>query len=134
MGRPTSDGRAIRRAGAILLVASLVLGVVSSAAAGDGVRRRGSCSGGPGEWELRVSREDARTLRVRFLIDDVDSGKTWQLFISDNGVRVYSGTKVARDGQVRVRRLIPDLAGTDRITASGVNADDGTTCGGRVSF
>ena len=102
--------------------------------AGDDVRRRGDCAG-DGDWDLRVERIDRNTLKVRFKIDDVDPGESWQVFISDNGVRVYSGTKVAnREGELRVRRKIADRAGTDRIAASGVNVADGTTCQGSVSF
>lgn len=119
---------------AVCVVVLLTLSATLSASAGgDRVRRRGSCAG-PGDWELIVRRRSATTLQVRFKIDDVDSGETWQLFVSDNGVRVYSGTKTAHDGEVRVRKLIADRAGTDRVAASGVNADDGTTCTGSVSF
>jgi hypothetical protein len=109
--------------------------VASPATAGDGVRRRGDCAGGEGDWDLRVDRVDHDTLRVRFKIDDVDPGEPWQLFLSDNGTRVYSGTKTANsEGEVRVRRKIADRSGTDKVAASGVNVDDGTTCQGSVSF
>jgi hypothetical protein len=112
----------------------VVLGA-SAASAGDGVRRRGDCTGGDGDWDLRVERVDRSTLAVRFKIDDVDPGESWQLFLSDNGTRVYSGTKTAnREGELRVRRRIADRAGTDRVAASGVNVNDGTTCQGSVSF
>jgi hypothetical protein len=57
----------------------------------------------------RVVRVDRDTLAVRFKINDVDPGESWQLFLSDNGTRVYSGTKTASsDGEVRVRRRIAD--------------------------
>ena len=117
-----------------LAVCVVVVGA-GSASAGDGVRRRGDCAGGEGDWDLRVERVDRTTLAVRFKIDDVDPGESWQMFLSDNGTRVYSGTKTASsDGEVRVRRRIADRSGTDRIGASGVNVNDGTTCQGSVSF
>jgi len=107
----------------------------SAASAGDGVRRRGDCTGGEGDWDLRVERVDRSTLAVRFKIDDVDPGDSWQLFLSDNGTRVYSGTKTANsEGELRVRRRIADRSGTDRVSASGVHVNDGTTCQGSVSF
>lgn len=129
----------VSRAWRLVVIVALLIGLSVSLAAhpvwaDDGVRRRGECAG-EGDWRLRVDRIDRRTLRVRFRIDDVDRGETWQLFISRNGVRVYSGTKVADDGgEVRVRRRIADRAGTDRIAASGVNVADGTTCQGSVRF
>jgi len=111
------------------------LGTASPAAADDEVRRRGSCSGGPGDWVLRVRREDAGRLRVRFKIDDVAAGQSWQLFLSDDGTRIYSGTKTASSsGEVRVSLLTTNRAGTDRIAASGVNTRIGTTCEGSLSY
>ncbi|HSL11741.1 MAG TPA: hypothetical protein VLA82_10555 [Actinomycetota bacterium] len=120
---------------ALCLAMCAVLLAAMPAAASGGVRKRGDCSGGEGGWELRVDRVDRDTLRIRFRIDDVDAGETWQLFISDNGTRVYSGTKRATsDGEVRIRRAIRDRAGTDKVAASGVNVNDGTTCQGSVAF
>ena len=125
-------GRSFR---ALCLGLCAALMTAGSASAGDGVRRRGDCAGGEGDWDLRVERVDRNTLAVRFKIDDVDPGETWQMFLSDNGSRVYSGTKTASsDGEVRVRRRIADRSGTDRIGASGVNVNDGTQCQGSVSF
>lgn len=95
---------------------------------------RGSCSGGPSEWRLRVAHETARTLRIRFQIEEGDPGRAWQLFVSDNGVRVYAGTKVAdEEGRIRIQRWTRDRAGRDRIRATGVNLDTGETCSGSVS-
>ena len=111
------------------------LGAPSPAGADDEVRRRGSCSGGPGDWVLRVRREDGGRLRVRFKIDDVAAGQAWQLFLSDDGTRIYSGTKTASSsGEVRVSLLTTNRVGTDRIAASGVNTKNGTTCEGSLSY
>jgi hypothetical protein len=113
----------------------LVVGLASPVTAGGDVRRRGSCSGGPGEWSLRVQRESRRKLRVRFEIDDVPTGQRWQLFLSNDGHRVYSRTKTSRrGGEVRVRILIRNRPGRDRIAASGVNTRTGTTCEGSVRY
>lgn len=112
--------------------AALVLGATSALASEDA---RGSCSGGPSEWRLVVGREDDRTLRIRFRIEDGEPDQAWQLFLSDDGVRVYAGTKVSNDdGRVQVRRLTTDLVGRDRIEAAGVNVDTGESCSGRVVF
>ncbi|HEY7762908.1 MAG TPA: hypothetical protein VIC52_07835, partial [Actinomycetota bacterium] len=113
----------------------LVVGLASPVSAGRDVRRGGSCSGGPGEWSLRVQRESPTKLRVRFEIDDVPTGQRWQLFLSNDGDRVYSRTKTSgRGGEVRVRIVIRNRPGRDRIAASGVNTRTGTTCEGSVRY
>jgi hypothetical protein len=120
---------------ACALSLALALTGASPAAADDEVRRRGDCSGGRGDWVLRVRREDAGRLRVRFKIDDVPAGQSWQLFLSDNGTRIYSGTKTSSSsGEVRVSLLTTNRAGSDRIAASGVNTKSGTTCEGSLSY
>jgi hypothetical protein len=129
--------RTVTRASVLTSTLALVFALMaaSPAAADDEVRRRGSCSGGPGDWVLRVRREDAGRLRVRFKIDDVAAGQSWQLFLSDNGTRIYSGTKSASSsGEVRVAMLTTNRAGTDRIAASGVNTKNGSTCEGSLSY
>jgi hypothetical protein len=124
---PGTRIRAIALALALLLAAA-------PAHASDEVRRRGSCSGGPGDWTLRVRRDDG-ALRVRFTIDDVRSGQSWQLFLSDNGTRIFSGSKSSdAEGEVRVSKRTTDRAGSDRIAASGVNTQNGTTCEGSLSY
>jgi hypothetical protein len=82
-----------------------------------------------------VARESDTTLRIRFRIEDGEPAQAWQLFISDDGDRVYAGTKVSDDdGRVRVRTVTVDRAGRDRIEAAGVNLDTGGSCSGRLSF
>jgi len=84
---------------------------------------------------LRVQRESRTKLRIRFEIDDVPAGQRWQLFLSDNGTRVYPRTKVSRrGGEVRVRIATRNRPGRDHIAASGVNTKTGTTCEGSVRY
>jgi hypothetical protein len=132
-----SQRRTMTRAGvlACALAVSLALMDASPAGADDEVRRRGDCTGGPGDWVLRARREDGGRLRVRFKIDDVAAGQSWQLFLSDNGTRIYSGTKTSSSsGEVRVSVLTTNRTGSDRIAASGVNTKNGTTCEGSLSY
>ncbi|MDH4112285.1 MAG: hypothetical protein OEV60_06310 [Actinomycetota bacterium] len=125
--------RTFRRPVALALAAMLLL--AAPALAGDGARRRGSCSGGPGDWTLRVRRVDGGYLRVRFAIDDVKAGQPWQLFLSDNGTRIYSGTKRSTSsGEVHVSRRTRNRAGSDRIAASGVNTETGTSCDASLRY
>jgi len=124
----------IRSIRVVALALSLTLLISFPAQAVDPVERRGDCVNGPGEWRLVVQSEGPGTLRVRFELKDVVSGQTWQLFLSDDGVGIFSGTKVADDGDLRVRNLTADRAGRDRISASAVNMDSGSTCGGSLRF
>jgi hypothetical protein len=99
------------------------------------VRRRGPCSGGPSRWELRVGRESRTSLRIRFEIGGGAAEQTWQVFLSDGGTRIYAGSKVSGGGgEVRVRKLTRDRAGSDRIKASGVNLATGESCLGAVTY
>lgn len=116
------------------LALGLVLLLSTPATAGGQVEQRGDCVSGPGEWRLVVQPEGPRTLRIRFELKDVVSGQTWQLFLSNNGVGILSVTRVADDGDLRVRKLTRDRPGRDRISATAVNVDSGATCGGSVRF
>jgi hypothetical protein len=123
-----------RRIVAALAVVALLITARPAAAGGDSVRREGSCSG-PGDWHLRVSRETATTIRVRFDIEHVDPGDSWQLFLSDNGHRIYSATKVAgAGGEVHAKKITSDRAGTDRVKASGVDVTSGGSCDGALTY
>ncbi len=118
----------------ICAVAALWLLIDVSGLAWGAVLREGSCSG-PGEWYLRVSRESATALRVRFRIENVRPGDSWQMFLSDNGSGILARTKVAdSDGEVRVGTITRDLSGTDRIKGSGVNISASGSCDGAATF
>ncbi|MGZ8628935.1 MAG: hypothetical protein ACXWYN_09475 [Actinomycetota bacterium] len=117
----------------LLSVAVIVLALLAARPALAGDEARGACSGGVGEWRLKVRPHDG-ALRIRFEISDAEDGERWQLFVSDDGQRVYAGTRFADDGgQIRVRTATADRAGRDRIKATGVNLDTGTTCSGVVA-
>ena len=116
----------------IAVALTLTLALPSSASTRDEVRRHGSCSGGRGDWALRVRREGGGRLRVRFRIDHVAAGESWQLFLSDNGTRIFSGTRRSNaGGEVRMTKYPANRPGSDRISASGVNRAHRTTCEGR---
>lgn len=120
------------RVGALVLGLALLMSTPASA--GAPVEQRGDCVGGSGEWRLVVQREGPNSLRVRFELKDMVSGETWQVFLSDNGVGIFSGTKVADEGGLRVRKLTRDRSGRDRISATAVDMDSGATCGGSLRF
>ena len=118
----------------VALALCFALLLSSQASASGPVERRGDCVGGPGEWRLVVQREGASTLRVRFELKDVVSGQTWQLFLSDDGVGIFSATTTAADDGLWVRKVTRDRAGRDRISATALNVDSGATCGGSLRF
>jgi hypothetical protein len=103
-------------------------------AGGDDVTRSGSCSG-HGDWKLRVRREAASTIRVRFDIEHVQPGETWQLYLSDNGTRIFSASRVAdSEGELRAIRVTANRSGTDHVKGSGVNVTVGGTCDGALAY
>ena len=116
-------------------VAALSLVVAAPAlAGGNSVRRAGSCSG-HGGWDLRVSRENAKTISVRFDIEQVHPGDSWQLFLSDDGMGIFAGTRIADpDGELRAIKLTSNRSGADQIKGSGVNVTAGGSCIGAVKF
>jgi hypothetical protein len=117
-----------------VVLALSALATTTAARANDRMERQGSCSSG-GDWRLRVEHRDANTLRVRFRIEDTPAGDVWELFLSDNGVRFFAGTRTAdSNGEVRVSRTTRDRAGTDRIKAYGYSRGTGETCSGSVAF
>ena len=126
------------RSRAALVAACVVLMLVAAspgarAGAGD-VRRSGSCSG-RGEWHLRVRHATPTTIRVSFTIERLDQGDTWQLFVSDNGTRIASASRVVDAGEeVRVTKVTANRSGDDRVRASGVNVTDGGSCDGALTY
>jgi hypothetical protein len=120
-----------------MICAAAVVSLLAAvpAQAGAAVLREGSCSGGPGDWRLRVRRESASTIRVRFDIENVDPGDSWQLFLSDNGTRIFSGTRVAdAQGELHAIKITANRSGPDRVKASGVNITSGGSCDGALTY
>jgi hypothetical protein len=77
---------------------------------------------------------DDGTIRVKFRIDTGIPGDEWQLFVSDDGERVFAGTRVAEaDGVVRLTRRTRDRTGPDEISATGLDVLDGETCTGDLT-
>jgi len=118
----------------VSLTGVLALALIATTVRASDGEVRGSCSGGSAEFRLRVRPGDEGRLRVRFEIEGSGSGERWQLFLSNDGVRIIARTKLADDGgRVRVRRATEDGAGRDRISASGVNLDTGVSCSASVT-
>jgi hypothetical protein len=119
---------------ALTVALAFLAGAPALALAGGG-DVEGACVGGPSEWRLRVSGTGDAALRVRFEIGHGDEGQEWQLFISDNGQRIFAGSRTsAGGGQVRVRVLTSDLPRRDRIKATGANVATGESCSASIRY
>ncbi|MBM6405530.1 hypothetical protein JQN72_14890 [Phycicoccus sp. CSK15P-2] len=125
----------IRRAGVVAASVALVATTAPLAAAKDPeVRTSGTCSSGA-TWKLKAKGDDGR-LEVELEVDSNRVGQTWSWSLSDNGVRVGSGTArtTAPSGSFEVERRVANRAGTDTITATARHAASGQTCRARAVF
>ena len=120
---------------AILVLAAAATAVPSPASAGDGrIVRRGACTG-PSDWKLDVRQEDGARLRVSLEIEGGRSGQAWHIFLSDDGVGIFSGTRTSGSGgylEVRVRTTA--RAGADAVKAAANNVASGESCTGRATL
>ena len=120
---------------AIVVLAAATIAVPSPASAGDGrIVRRGTCTG-PSGWKLDVRQEDGARLRVALEIEGGRSGQAWHIFLSDDGVGIFSGTRTSGSGgylEVRVRTT--DRAGADAVKAAANNVASGESCTGRATL
>jgi hypothetical protein len=111
-----------------------LLAAVPALASGDSITRQGQCSG-PAYWRLRVSRQSAATIRVRFDIKHAAAGDSWQLFLSDDGTRIFAGTRVAdSQGELHAVKVTADRPGIDRVKGSGVNVTASGSCNGSAPY
>jgi hypothetical protein len=122
------------------LAASAALATVALAApaatAGDDdgrVEKRGSC-GGTTDWKLKAKHDDGR-IEVEYEVDSNRNGQTWNVKITDNGVRIFKGTRTTKapSGSFSVELRTADRSGTDTIRATATNPGTGETCAGRVT-
>jgi hypothetical protein len=82
-----------------------------------------------------VSRQSAATIRVRFDIKHATAGDSWQLFLSDDGTRIFAGTRVAdSQGELHAVKVTTNRPGIDRVKGSGVNVTAAGSCNGSASF
>jgi hypothetical protein len=118
---------------AVLVVGTFTIAPNATAKEGD-VIRTGSCSGAS-DWKLKLSPENGR-IEVEFEVDSNKVGQTWRVRIRQNGVLIFSGTRMtqAPSGSFTVRRLAKDHAGTDAFRARAENLASGETCVGRASI
>jgi hypothetical protein len=128
-----------RRSIAAGLLALALVGAGGGAAQAKGgggqeVRTSGSCSAAS-DWKLKAKSDDGR-LEVELEVDSNRVGQTWQVSMSDNAVRFFSGSRVtqAPSGSFEVEKRVANKAGADRITAVATNPTSGERCSAALSF
>lgn len=119
------------RIAACALAGFALVGTVGAlpAAAKDGdVRVAGTCNTGA-KTKLKLAPRDGR-IEVEFEVDSNRNGQRWSVRMRQNGALVHDGTAVTRapSGSFTVRKVLPNTAGTDQVTAVGRNAATGQTC------
>jgi hypothetical protein len=122
-----------RRSVATGLLALLVVGSGTGAASAKGGhdherRATGSCSAAT-DWKLKVKQDDRR-LEVELEIDANRTGQRWHVSMSDNGHRLFEGSRVThgRSGSFEIERSARNRPGVDRIRAVASNARTGEHC------
>ena len=94
---------------------------VAGAKGGNGVTVKGKCTASSAS-KLKVKADSGR-IETEFEVDQNVIGAHWTVSIKDNGTVVAraNATTTAPSGSFTVRRLIPNRAGTDTVTASATN-------------
>jgi hypothetical protein len=107
---------------------------VANAKGGGGVTVNGKCSASSTS-KLKVKADNSK-IETEFEVDQNVVGAKWKVTISDNGAVVAHAKKttVAPSGSFTVRKRIPNLTGTDLITASAKNVSSGETCSATASI
>ncbi|HEX5560119.1 MAG TPA: hypothetical protein VFX52_00655 [Nocardioidaceae bacterium] len=129
-----------RTAAAAVAAAALIGGVVAAGATpasakGVEARSSGHCGATSTTWKLKAKADGSR-IETELEVDSNRAGQLWTVSLSDNRVRVYTGTRhtTAPSGSFSVERLLANRTGRDVITADARNAVTGQTCHGTVTF
>ena len=120
------------------LMTAIAIGACAAPAAALGndadVRGAGSCDG-DSSAKIKVKPDDGR-LQVEFEVDQNKNGREWRVRFRDNGDVVFRGsaTTKAPSGSFSIERRIDDMAGADKIVATGVDKASGERCRAKVTI
>jgi hypothetical protein len=94
----------------------------------------GGCSGAA-EWKVKLSRQHGG-IEVEYEVDASRRGQQWRVALFHDGRRFARDvfTTHGLSGSFTVRRVQPNRAGRDRISARAVRLGDRQTCRGGGSF
>jgi hypothetical protein len=111
-----------------------VAGIGAAHAAGDDVRRQGSCSGSA-DWKIKAKPDDGR-IEVEAEIDSNRTGQEWRWVLRHNSGVTARGTSTttAPSGSFEVHRRTVDADGTDSFTFRAVHNATGQVCVAKVSL
>ena len=128
-----------RLATALALLGLAALAAAAPGLADDGerveVRRQGACTGVTrATWELRLRADEGR-IQVEFRVRASAPGTTWRVVLLHERRVVYTGRVTAPpdDRSLRVRRTVPDWAGTDAFVAR-ATGPRGALCTGAATL
>jgi len=129
MNRLAQHAAALTATAALGATGLLALAPSASAKSGPEVVARGACAGAV--WKLKGKHDDGR-LEVELEVDSNRNGQTWAVVLTDNGARVFSGTRVTKapSGSFSVERRIADRPGVDTVVATAKRGS--ATCTGRI--
>jgi hypothetical protein len=116
------------------VLAVLALGATPIASAKDGdVRVAGNCTK-TSTSKLKLSAENGR-IEVEFEVDQNRNGVRWVLGVSQNGRKVFAGTRVTKapSGSFEARLLASNAATADRFVAT-AKSPSGEVCTARATF
>ena len=119
---------------AVGAVMAIAVPGIASAKGGDGVTVKGTCTA-TSSSQLKLKADNGR-IETEFEVDQNVVGATWKVTMSDNGTVVAraNATTTAPSGSFTVRRLIPNRAGTDKVTARAKNVSTGEICSATASL
>ncbi len=119
---------------AVGAVMAIAVPGIATAKGGNGVTAKGKCTAASSS-KLKVKADDRR-IETEFEVDQNVVGAKWKVTIKDNGTVVAhaNATTSAPSGSFEVRRLIPNRAGTDMVTASATNQATGEICSATASL
>jgi len=119
---------------AVGAVMAIAVPGIASAKGGDGVTVKGTCTA-TSSSQLKLKADNGR-IETEFEVDQNVVGATWKVTMSDNGTVVAraNATTTAPSGSFTVRRLIPNRAGTDKVTARAKNVATGEICSATASL
>jgi hypothetical protein len=125
------------RIAALGVVSALALGTATALPADAKtvkIRKQGTCSKAS-HWKLVVSHDDG-VIETEFEVDENRVGRKWNVVITDNGDRVFTGSRITKapSGSFTVARRPTDRAGLDHIIATAKAVRTGETCVGRAAI
>ena len=111
--------------GALTLGALVVPAATFASGGGSFVRSTGTCT--VHSTAKLKAKHDSGRIEVEFEVDQNRNSRLWNVTLSDNGLRVFTGARrtVAPSGSFSLAVRIPNRAGADAIVARAVNATTG---------